>query len=75
MDLLPIRPGKKYCSVFQFRPVVEIHGVTPGHKFLVKLGVNCVNLTGHKLLVKLGGNSLRLHHHLMKNKNKGTQYI
>ena len=57
MDLLPIRPGMKYCSNW-----VEIHGFTP-------------NSTGHKLLVKLGGNSLRLHHHLMKNKNKVTQYI
>ena len=42
LDLLPIRPGMKYCSNW-----VEIHGFTPnsnGHKLLVKLGGNSLRL-------------------------------
>ena len=42
MDLLPIRPGMKYCSNW-----VEIHGFSPnstGHKLLVKLGGNSLRL-------------------------------
>ena len=42
MDLLPIRPGMKYCSNW-----VEIHGFTPnltGHKLLVKLAGNSLRL-------------------------------
>ena len=62
-------PGRIRPVEFQIRPGmkycsnwVEIHGFTP-------------NSTGHKLLIKLGGNSLRLQYHLMKNRNKVTQYI